>query len=165
VCGGNPDPLGTHYTPTVHGETWTVVRCEGCGKPYAYHMEVRASASNFNPPLLNEEGARQEAAFYATERLCLEGGSYQHDMIARVRGRKLHPIQVVGALVFACGPVLLLDEPGALAFAVGVALLGLGLVAGGMLLRRRLDPNACDPEPRKQLGRSQEVGERSWSGL
>jgi hypothetical protein len=79
-------------------------------------------------------------------------------MIARVRGRKVHPLQVVGAVVFACGPaLLLLDEPGALAFAVGVALLGLGMAAGGMLLRRRLDPNAGDPEPRKQLGLSQAV--------
>jgi hypothetical protein len=169
-----PIPIGKKYTATVHGETWKVVRCEGCGKHYAYRMKVQAQAQaaayTFSPVLDNEERAQHEAVFHATKALqqaarrasaavpCPQCGAYQRDMFARVRRRKVHPLQLVGALVFACGPaLLLLDEPAALTYAVIVGLFGLGLVACGMLLRRRIDPNAGGPEPRRRLGRSAAV--------
>jgi hypothetical protein len=162
--------VSTIYTATVHGETWKVVQCEKCITLYAYCMLVEASASSVSFLNLNTEWAREDAATGAVQRLhkkakrakgavpCPECGSYQRDMFNRVRRKSVHWLQIVGGLVLACAPAcVMLEEFGGWIIAGGLALVGGGFIASGMFLRSRVDPNAGDPEPRKQLGRSHSV--------
>jgi hypothetical protein len=155
------------YKATVQGEIWRIVRCENCGTPYAYRMEIEASADSSSLLGLNDQGAQQRAAAQAALNLqaksqvsvaavpCPECGYYQRHMARRFRSQYLHWTLIAGVVALAGGlAVLFSDVPYGWVGATGLISVGAAFMILGALWRPRIDPNAGDPEPRKQLGRA-----------
>lgn len=161
-------PTGVTYLATVQDVVWKIVPCERCGETYGYRLEVTASGAGSSFLFLNTEGAQGNAAAEAIANLhrkaeravvpvpCPVCGWYQQNMVQALRRQKSHWTQLVGALVLGlAGGLLLLDELGGWALPAAVAATGVALLVTGFVLIWRRNPNAGDPEERKQLGRSQ----------
>jgi hypothetical protein len=160
-------PTGMHFSVTVHGEVWKIVPCENCATKYAYRMAVSGSGAGTSFLFLNNEGAKAVAREAAEAQLqkragkssaavpCPVCGWYQRSMLRMVRRRGVHWAQIAGAVVLAVSlAFFLVLEAEAQAVAGGFAACGAALLAAGFVRKLREDPNAGDPEPRKQLGRS-----------
>jgi len=159
-------PTGMHYFATAEGTFWKIVTCEQCRTTYAYRMKVSATGVGSSPLFLDNEGARARASLGAeatllrkAERLevpipCPACGWYQRSMVRLLR-RKVHWGHTTGVVALVLSPLLLLlDDLLGLMLTGLVAACGLALIVTGFVVRWRSDPNAGDPEPRKQLGQS-----------
>jgi hypothetical protein len=102
-----------------------------------------------------EQRLQKEAQQVMAAVPCPECGTYQKDMIPIVNGRSVHWLQIVGAIILACAPTILMIEiPWVWGVASLVALLGLTLIIRGIQIKSRITPNTGNPEPRKRLGQS-----------
>jgi hypothetical protein len=167
-----PIPVATQWVATARGTAWKVVTCSHCRQRYAFPLELETTGTEVGPPLLlaSEEGPRRAQA-RAEENLskmarnvvfplpCPNCGSYQPDMIDRLRAEGTSNAPVKAGLIIAALSLI------PLAFRIpyiwvatvaGVAV-GLGLIGYADWAAARWDPNAGDPEPRKARGRKRAV--------
>jgi hypothetical protein len=160
-------PTGVHYLATAQEIIWKIVPCERCSATYGYRLEVTGTGFGSSTLFLNTEGAKRDAALAAQANLLLKAessvapvpcplcGWYQRSMVRSLHRNKIHWTQIVGGILLACAPSpLLLENPLAWLPATVLAVSGGGLLVAGWFIVRSMDPNAGNPEPRKELGRS-----------
>jgi hypothetical protein len=160
------------YTARRTADILKEVTCEKCGTQYMYGMQRTEEAQGVSLYGLDDQGAQDRAVQAANENLqralesafelvpCPQCGAYQSQMIAFLKNAHLKWLSFLGA-VLAAGAIVFYF--GALAAEKSSVFAGTGslsmLVAGiGMIVFKRwsasrMDPNAGDPEPRRQLGK------------
>jgi hypothetical protein len=174
--------FGQEYTCSAQASAAKAVTCEQCGTPYAYAMTRTASGRDCAPYGLGCDKAKRRAyekAVQAAQKAlagscepvpCPDCGWYQTDMVKQLRRQRHRWMTFCGGwlLFLFLGPLLvgiiLYLAPGQeqltrfvvpLLAATGVMTgIGLTLWTGQKVLSSGYDPNACDVEERKRIGRS-----------
>ncbi|HEX4796660.1 MAG TPA: hypothetical protein VH370_22905 [Humisphaera sp.] len=169
-------PIGVKHVATVQGEFLRMLTCAHCHEPYAVVLKLEARGENHDVLFVGGEASADLARQKAQQNLlsksqnvvhpvpCPTCGCYQDDMVRILKEeRSINILQIVGGVISCLSLVPLAFSLGTVSVSLTVvmALLGLSLLARGLLQALRFDPNAGDPESRKALGRDQAVwGER-----
>lgn len=164
-------PIGVRRVATVQGAVWKFVTCEHCQQHYAYLLELKATGEDHDLLFLDGEGSAERARAQAEQNLLAKGrnvvlavpcpdcGLYQEDMSRNLKeAGSINSLQIAGLViaVFSLVP-LLFGFPYIWILTLVLAAGGLALLAWGYVCAFRFDPNAGDPEPRKELGRKYAV--------
>ena len=164
-------PIGVVRAARVHGAVWKFVTCAHCQQPYAYLLELEATGEDHDLLFLDGKGSAERARAQAEQNLaqksrnvvlpvpCPNCGFYQDDMARNLKDEaSINPRQIAGAVIALLSLVpLMLEIPYIWVLTIVLAVIGLALLARGLVLTFRFDPNAGDPEPRKALGRAHAV--------
>ena len=164
-------PIGVVRRARLHGAVWKFVTCAHCQQPYAYLLELEATGTDHDLLFLDGEGSAQRARAQAEQNLaqksrnvvlpvpCPHCGFYQDDMARNLKDEaSINPRQIAGVVIALLSLVpLMLEIPYIWVLTIVLAVIGLALLAWGLVLTFRFDPNAGDPEPRKALGRRHAV--------
>lgn len=162
-----PIPIGVRRVATAEGTCWKFVKCIGCAQDYAYPLSAQTIGVDEDILFLDGEASRKRAQANAQRNLeqmyknavlpvpCPHCGLYQPDMVNLLKedapSNRLFTAGLVLAVLSLGLPFT--DVPG-IWIATGLLLLtGVLLMGFADLSARRLDPNASDPEGRKQIGR------------
>jgi hypothetical protein len=182
-AGYAPPKSSRGTTASVPGQTTKVVRCEACGRSYAYELKRIGcgyadghSASSLSLAQQRAEEDLQRLLAIGVEAIpCPACGWYQSDMVPEVRSRHRRGMLYLGqCLTFAVIPMGVVGEllylvnndvgdPPAIPWPLFVAGMVCLLAAGvGLLIRRRylaknFDPNAEDVRARTLSGQSRAV--------
>ena len=164
-------PIGVRRRARLHGAVWKFVTCAQCQQPYAYLLELEATGTDHDLLFLDGEGSAERARAQAEQNFehksrnvvlpvpCPHCGFYQDDMARHLKDdASINPRQIAGAVIALLSLVpLMLEIPYIWVLTIVLAVTGLALLAWGLVLAFRFDPNAGDPEPRKALGRQYAV--------
>jgi hypothetical protein len=167
---------GRPHTAVATGQTTKIVRCEACGKHYAYQLTrtgtgtaERSSAGGYNVALQRAEANLQQLLASGAEAVpCPACGWYQSDMIPQARKQHrrwmvyagqcltvgLIPVAVLGLLILKDSPEAQDLAP---AFVGGLACLfavGIAMFIGRHHLAINSDPNDEDVGVRMLDGQS-----------
>jgi hypothetical protein len=167
---------GRPHAAVATGQTTKIVRCEGCGKHYAYRLTRtgtgtadRSSAGGYNVALQRAEANLQQLLASGVEAVpCPACGWYQSDMIPQARKQHRRwmvyagQCLTVGLIPLAVFGLLILDgfpEAQGLAPVFVPGLVCLFVVGIGMFIWRRqlaskFDPNEEDVGARMLDGQS-----------
>lgn len=170
-----PIPIGTRRIAAVQGAVWKLVSCACCREPYAYLLQLEATGQDIDLLFLDAKGSAERAQAQAEQNLisksrivvlpvpCPGCGFYQDAMSHLLKQEaSINSLQIAGAVVAALSLVpLAFDFPYVWVLTIALGTVGLALLAYGYVVAFRFDPNAGDPELRKELGRRHAVwGER-----
>lgn len=171
--------LFKEFTTDVAGKIQKQVTCENCRERYVYLLERKATGSGISLKVLDDDQVGQDRAYAnAQQKLqdCLDNdyelipcpacGAYQSRMVASLRrSHQMWMWALAMLLVIAVVPMGLLTlfySRTAGLTPLGYCLIALNFVmfiAPFVLFRlhkylgSKFDPNAGDPEPRKQIAR------------
>ena len=162
-----PIPIGTTHVAAVRGAVWKFVSCTHCQERYAYLLELEATGTAHDVAFTDGEGSVKLAQAIAADNLlqksrnvvlpvpCPLCGSYQDDMVELLKQEaSINRVQLAGlAIAILAFIPLLFDTVSGWFLTIPVAVVGLILVVYGSVIAFRLDPNGCDSESRKALGR------------
>jgi hypothetical protein len=166
-----PIPIGATYMATVQGTVWKLVCCERCQQPYAYLLELEASAAVYDVLFVDGAGSAAMAQEQAEQKLkekgrnmvvpipCPNCGFYQNEMARRLKDdASINSFQIAGVIIMVLSFLPLLFRIAYLwVLTVALAVIGLSLLVWGYVVTARFDPNAGDPAARKAFGRSRAV--------
>ena len=166
-----PIPIGVKRVAAVQGAVWKFVSCAHCQQRYAYLLELEATGTDHDLLFLDAKGSAERARAQAEQNLvqksrnvvipvpCPSCGFYQNDMARMLKDeRSMNRLQIAGLVIAVLSLIpLTLGIPYIWVLSIVLAVIGLALVAWGLVLAFRFDPNAGDPEPRKALGRGHAV--------
>jgi hypothetical protein len=166
-----PIPIGIIRTAAVQGAVWKFVCCTHCQQRYAYLLELEATGEEHDLLFLDSKGSAERARAQAEQNLtqksrnvvlpvpCPNCGFYQEDMARNLKDEaSINPLQVAGVVIALLSLVpLMLEIPYSWVLTIVLAVIGLALVAWGLVRTFHFDPNAGNPEPRKALGRTHAV--------
>jgi hypothetical protein len=164
-------PIGTKHVATVRGEVWKVVSCAHCQQHYAYLLELEATGEDHDLLFLDGKGSADRAHAQAEQNLlrksrncvlpvpCPNCGSYQDDMSQQLKeDASINRFQIAGGVIAVLSFVPLLFGIASMwVLTLVIAVVGLTLLAYGLVTAFQFDPNTGDPEPRKALGRRHAV--------
>lgn len=177
-----PIPIGERRICTVTASAPRIIRCEQCGRSYAYWVARQGEGIAQNVLWLRGEEASREAQLKAAAQAqaaladavdpvpCPNCGWLQSTMIGRARQLYLHHLNRAGLLLPMFGLVLLLffvpahrAFPESLPLSIGFRLDQCAIIGGPLLvvlrflLARRYQPNAQPLEKRLESGRARAV--------
>jgi len=161
-------------TAAACGQTTKVVRCEACGRSYAYELNRTGVGADpegaYGLALQRAEANLQHLLAIGIEAVpCPACGWYQSDMIPQLRRRHrrwmLHvgqcltvgliPVAIFGSLSNAGeGNAAHVPWPIFVAGLVCLLAVGIGMFVWRHRLAKKFDPNAEDAEARKRCGQS-----------
>lgn len=146
------------------------VTCEKCKTQYCYALKRTEFGTGTSVYGLDEQGAQNRAADRAAQKLndtlrdafevvpCPTCGNYQAQMVQFLKNAHLKWL-IIPAAILVLGSIIALvvsfrqGNASLAAGAVGALVAGIGLFAFRGWSVGNFDPNAGDPEPRKQIGR------------
>jgi len=150
---------------TIKQPILKTVCCGQCSSYYAYQVEVDHPVNGMSTLFLQGEALQEalnaRARFEAKcEKLvaavpCPTCGWYQVNMLPLVRKAYIHWTATLGWVSLACsGVVLTIRFDARWVVAMLFAVAGASLIGVGVWRRQRFEPNASDPQRRRQLGQS-----------
>lgn len=168
--------LYNEFTANIEGKTEKEVTCEHCKEQYVYLLERKASGFGISVRGLDDEGAQDRARIHAEQKLqncfdndydlvpCPACGAYQSRMVASLRrSHKMWIWALAMLLALSAVPIGLFTlfravttrftpiTYGTLGVAICLIITPLFLFRLHRQLGAKYDPNAGDPEPRKQI--------------
>lgn len=161
----------TNYTAQMSATAVRDVTCEKCRTRYAYAIKRSDFGTGTSIYGLDDAGAERRAANQAAERLrealdnaielvpCPNCGHYQPDMSAFLKRAHLKWLAVLGGLMIivalaGVGAGFFKESLLLVAFGLASLVLGIAMILYRQSEVQKYDPNAGDPEARKELGRS-----------